>query len=246
MNVRLPPSLHLSETRDASTSAWPWHVSRISHLILLKRRAQSPEIGMCRDTLGNSGFFSLRSRRSSSVDFLFRFFAGKFGRNFGGKFGGNFVGIFLTHRIKAQKFRGKFRSIFGKKILSSKKIFRAKVTLQTCHLKGLCRIFCTKNPALYTMSSLHNAHPICERHPCAFREVAKRAPIEGIGEEKAKEIAILAQVIRRDPKVESCSSIAPAQLSKRNRGELIDFKSIYPLDSQPRRVEVCTALSFEL
>ena len=31
------------------------------------------------------------------------------------------MGFFLTHRTKAQKFRGKFRSIFRKKIRSSKK-----------------------------------------------------------------------------------------------------------------------------
>ena len=48
---------------------------------------------------------------------FFLFFAGKFG----GKFGGNFAGFFLTHRIKAQTFRGNFRSIFRKKIRSSKK-----------------------------------------------------------------------------------------------------------------------------
>ena len=67
---------------------------------------------------------------------FFWFFAGKFGK-FSGKFGGNFPGFFLTHRTKAQKFRGKFRSIFRKKIRSSKNIFRAKFTLQTCHLKSL-------------------------------------------------------------------------------------------------------------
>ena len=79
--------------------------------------------------------FSLRSCRSSSVNFFFWFFAGKFGK-FSGKFGGNFPGFFLTHRTKAQKIRGKFRSIFRKKIRSSKKIFRAKFTLQTCHLNN--------------------------------------------------------------------------------------------------------------
>ena len=47
------------------------------------------------------------------------------------EFSGDF---FLTHRTKAQKIRGKFRSIFRKKIRGSKKIFRAKFTLQTCHL----------------------------------------------------------------------------------------------------------------
>ena len=62
-------------------------------------------------------FFSLRSCRSSSVNF-FKIFAGKFGK---------FGGIFLTHRIKAQKFRGKLRSIFRKKIRSSKKNLSCKI-----------------------------------------------------------------------------------------------------------------------
>ena len=46
---------------------------------------------------------------------LFRFFAGKFGGQFGG--------ICVTHRIKADIYRGQFRSIFRKKIRSSKKTF---------------------------------------------------------------------------------------------------------------------------
>ena len=46
-----------------------------------------------------------------------------------------FCGFFLTHTIKAQKFREKFRSSFRTKIRSSKNIFRAKFTLHTCHLK---------------------------------------------------------------------------------------------------------------
>ena len=54
-----------------------------------------------------------------------------------GNLEGIFRGCFLTHRTKAQKIRGKFRSIFRKKIRGSKKIFRAKFTLQTCHLKFL-------------------------------------------------------------------------------------------------------------
>ena len=41
--------------------------------------------------------------------------------------------IFLAHRIKAQKFRGKFRSIFREKFRAPKKIFRANFVLQTCH-----------------------------------------------------------------------------------------------------------------
>ena len=51
------------------------------------------------------------------------------------------MGIFLTHRIKAQKVRGKFRSVFREKIRSSKKIFRAKFTLQTRHLNSLSSLF---------------------------------------------------------------------------------------------------------
>ena len=54
-----------------------------------------------------------------------------------GNLEGIFRGFFLTHRTKAQKFRGNFRSIFRKKIRGSKKIFRAKFTLQTCHLKEM-------------------------------------------------------------------------------------------------------------
>ena len=38
-----------------------------------------------------------------------------------GNLAGIFRGFFLTHRTKAQKFRGKFRSIFRKKIRGSKK-----------------------------------------------------------------------------------------------------------------------------
>ena len=58
---------------------------------------------------------------------------------------GNLEGIlrdfFLTHRTEAQNFRGKFRSIFRKKIRSFKKIFRAKFTLQTCRLNSLSSVF---------------------------------------------------------------------------------------------------------
>ena len=61
---------------------------------------------------------------------------------FSGKFGGNFVGFFLTHRTKAQKIRGKFRSIFHKKIRRLKKIVRAKFTLRTSHLDELLRNYC--------------------------------------------------------------------------------------------------------
>ena len=43
--------------------------------------------------------------------------------------------IWRTHRTKAKKCRGNSRSIFRKKIRSSIKIFRAKFTLQTRHLK---------------------------------------------------------------------------------------------------------------
>ena len=76
--------------------------------------------------------FSLRSCRSSSVDFFY-FSQGNW--KIWWEIWREFSGIFLTHRTKAQKFRGKFRSIFRKKIRGSKKIFRAKFTLQTCHLK---------------------------------------------------------------------------------------------------------------
>ena len=65
---------------------------------------------------------------------FFAFSQGNLG-NLVGNLEGIFRGFFLTHRTKAQKFRGKFRSIFRTKIRGSKKIFRAKFTLPTCHLK---------------------------------------------------------------------------------------------------------------
>ena len=52
---------------------------------------------------------------------------------------GNLVGIlwefFGPQKEKLKIFGGKYRSTFRKKIRSSKKIFRAKFALQTCHLK---------------------------------------------------------------------------------------------------------------
>ena len=69
-------------------------------------------------------------------DLCFDFSQGNL-ENLVGKLEGIFRGFFLTHRTKAQNFRGKFRSIFRKKIRGSKNIFHAKFTLQTCHLKNL-------------------------------------------------------------------------------------------------------------
>ena len=45
---------------------------------------------------------------------------------------------FAAAQIKAQKFRGKFRSVFREKIRSSKEILLAKFTLQTLGVKSLC------------------------------------------------------------------------------------------------------------
>ena len=65
-----------------------------------------------------------------------------FRREVWGKFGGNFVGFFRPTELRAQKNRGKFRSIFRKRICSSKKIVRAKFTLQTCQLNLSNVIIC--------------------------------------------------------------------------------------------------------
>ena len=78
--------------------------------------------------------FSLRSGRSSSVIFFLIF-----GREIWREVWREFCGIFLTHKIKAQKFRGKLRSIFREKFRSTKKIFCAKFVLQTCHPNKICR-----------------------------------------------------------------------------------------------------------
>ena len=69
-------------------------------------------------------------------EFFFDFPQGNL-ENLVGNLEGIFRGFFLTHRTKAQKFRGKFRSILRKKIRGSKKIFRGKFTLQMCHLSQL-------------------------------------------------------------------------------------------------------------
>ena len=71
-------------------------------------------------------------------DFL-KYFAGKFG----GKFGGNFAGFFLTHRRKAQIFRGHFGAFLVRKLVAQKKSFRAKFTLQMCRLKKYAWHFLT-------------------------------------------------------------------------------------------------------
>ena len=46
---------------------------------------------------------------------------------------GKFDGIFSTQQIKAQKFQGKYRSIFRENFRCPNKIFRANFVLQTCH-----------------------------------------------------------------------------------------------------------------
>ena len=61
--------------------------------------------------------FSLRSCRSSSVIFFLLIFRGEIWWEIWREF----CRIFLTHRIKAQRFRGKYRSDFRKKIRSSNK-----------------------------------------------------------------------------------------------------------------------------
>ena len=46
------------------------------------------------------------------------------------------MGFFRSVKIKAQKIRGKFRSILREKIRASTKIFCANFVLQTCHPNG--------------------------------------------------------------------------------------------------------------
>ena len=70
------------------------------------------------DTPIYSDWCSLRSCRSSSVNFFLNF-----GRGICREFWREFCGIFGTHKIQAQTFRGKFPSLLREKIRSSKKIF---------------------------------------------------------------------------------------------------------------------------
>ena len=81
-----------------------------------------------------------------------------------GNLEGIFRGFFLTHRTKAQKLGGKFRSIFRKKIRGLKNIFRAKFTLQTCHLKNYARyteFICVIDCAKWSKSKIIPQHVFC-------------------------------------------------------------------------------------
>ena len=82
-----------------------------------------------------------------------------------GNLEGIFRGFFLTHRTKAQKLRRKFRSIFRKKIRGSKKIFRAKFTLQTCHLNlsESCQLSSAKR-----LDQHNSAVPKLETYDCGL------------------------------------------------------------------------------
>ena len=62
--------------------------------------------------VGPSLILSLCSCRSSLVFFCLQ---------------GNYAEIFQTQKIKAQKSQGHFRSVFRKKFVAQKKIFRAKI-----------------------------------------------------------------------------------------------------------------------
>ena len=96
------------------------------------------------------------------------------------------MGFFLTHRIKAQNFRGKFRSIFREKIRSSKKLFRAKFTLQTCHLKKiepLKRPLFRKTPFLVLLYTLWGVSPPFPR-TLVVRQGYSLLTLMGVGQNK--------------------------------------------------------------
>ena len=104
--------------------------------------------------------FSPRSCRSSSVNFFLAFSQGNL-ENFVGNLEGIFRGFFLTHRTRAQKFRGNFGAFFVRKFVARKKSFvqnslcrRATLTflawppLQSLAVKKnffLCKFWAVKN-----------------------------------------------------------------------------------------------------
>ena len=69
---------------------------------------------------------------SRSVNF-FDFSQGNL-KNFVGNLERVFRGFFLTHRTRLKKFGENFGAFFVRKFVPRQKIFRAKFTLQTCHL----------------------------------------------------------------------------------------------------------------
>ena len=90
--------------KSIATLSWVHAKVVIIQLTLLSRALASKKASK-----NGSDKFSLRSCRSSSVNFCFDL--------------GYFAGFFPTHRTKAQTFRGKFRSSFRKKICSPKAYF---------------------------------------------------------------------------------------------------------------------------
>ena len=100
------------------------HHRKLHHILHCKKRSLSP--GTHSGSYGDcSSQIVLPALLQKLVGEFFDFSQGIL-ENFVGNLEGIFRGFFLTHRTKAQKFRGKFRSIFRKKIRGSKKIFRAK------------------------------------------------------------------------------------------------------------------------
>ena len=84
--------------------------------------------------------------------------------NLVGNLEGIFRGFFLIHRTKAHKFRGKFRSIFRTKIRSSKKIFRARFTLRTCHLNSFLSRFTSMSLGFGSLLFLPCSHKHAVAH----------------------------------------------------------------------------------
>ena len=78
-----------------------------------------------------------------------------------------------SNKIKAQKFRGKFRSILREKIRASKELLRANFVLQTCHPKVFSPF--PSNAALVTPHTGPRSSPHGKCCPRASSLVALRA-----------------------------------------------------------------------
>ena len=113
-----------------------------------------PEIGILpgTHTRNPSKTFSLRSCRSSSVNF-FDFSEGNLGN-----LTGILAGIFLTPRIKAQKFRGKFRGIFVRKFVAQKKSFVQNSLCRRATLR--------KTPIIITCERFRESPQTIVAHEC--------------------------------------------------------------------------------
>ena len=124
-------------------------------------RGRPPDIRPKTYSLG-CFFVSLRSCRSSSVNF-FWFFVGKFGK-FNGKFGGNFRDFFWPTEQRLKNFGENFGAFFVRKFVARKK---SSVQNSLCRRAALTFSFLKKPPD--AMPKKFSLHIPCSAQICQIK-----------------------------------------------------------------------------